>query len=238
MGEPDVARCSTCGTRYTARAWPWLEWRGSGGNVRTCAVPGCGSLVERERASATALRLAAVGRGGAANDAPPVIDNALKRSESPVKQAPKKAAKKAAPQEPEAPAIISIRGHTAEDHAAFQRARSRISAKAGGAFVSLSQAVLVLARTQAAREDAEERARAEAAKAATHVELLRRYVAARRAVEASTADGWRGTAEERRALCDAEAAALGEVMLAAGVGRASRVHAGAVSRLDGHGRTA
>lgn len=215
MGEPDVARCSTCGTRYTARAWPWLE--ALGGDRRACAVPGCGAPVGR--AAATALRLAAEGRGGAANDAPTVIDTAPKRSESPVKQAPKKVTKKAAaPQEPEAPAIISIRGHKPEDYAAFERARDRISAQAGGAFVSLSQAVLVLARTQAAREDAEERARAEAAKAATHAELLRRYVAARRAVEESTRDGWRGTAEERRALCDAEAAALGEVMLAAGVG--------------------
>lgn len=214
MTEPDVARCSTCGTRYTARAWPWLQALSRDGDVRTCAVPGCAFPVER--ATATALRLAADERSGAANHAPTVIDTVPKRSESPMK--PKKTAKKPAP-EPEAPAILSIRGHTPDDYAAFERARARLSQKVGGAFVSLSQAVLVLARLQAAREDAEERAQAEAARAATRDELVHRLIEARRAVEASMREGWMGTNADRVALVAAQEEAF--VALARDAGMAT-----------------
>lgn len=196
MGEPAVARCWCCGTSYTSRAWPWLE--ALGGERRACAVPGCGQPVER--AHVTALRLAAEGRE-AANDPPTVIEDP-KRSESPMK--PKKTpARKPAP-EPEAPAIISLRGHTAEDHATFERARRRRSKMIGGGFVSLSQAVLALARTQAEREDAEERAQAEAARRGSRDELVRRLAAARAAAEESTRDGWKGTIADRAALIAAE----------------------------------
>lgn len=198
MVEPAVARCWCCGTQYTTRSWPWLEALDRAGDTRACAVPGCGQPVER--AHATALRLAAEGRE-AANDPPTVIEDP-KRSESPMK--PKKTpARKPAP-EPEAPAIISLRGHTAEDHAAFERARLRRSKMIGGGFVSLSQAVLALARTQAEREDAEERAQAEAARRGSRDELVRRLAAARAAAEESTRDGWKGTIADRAALIAAE----------------------------------
>lgn len=147
-----------------------------------------------------ARRRTAEGRE-AANDPPTVIEDP-KRSESPMK--PKKTpARKPAP-EPEAPAIISLRGHTAEDHAAFERARLRRSKMIGGGFVSLSQAVLALARTQAEREDAEERAQAEAARRGSRDELVRRLAAARAAAEESTRDGWKGTIADRAALIAAE----------------------------------
>ena len=162
-----VARCGMCGTCYDVRAWPWLEPLDD--DRRTCAVPGCGAPVER--APTTALRLAAEGRD-AANDTRDthrrgVSETMQKTRKKDPRMTPEKAPKKPAREEAEAPAIISIRGVRPEDHAAFERGRARISAQAGGAFVSLSQAVLVLARRQAAREDAEEAARAAARRSAT-----------------------------------------------------------------------
>lgn len=56
--EPVVSRCDCCGTQYTARAWPWLESLGGDGSRRVCAVPGCGSTVDRRPVAANA-------RGGA-----------------------------------------------------------------------------------------------------------------------------------------------------------------------------
>lgn len=209
MIDPAVARCATCGTSYTVRSWYWLEPLDRAGDRRACAVPGCGFPVER--ASTTALRLATEGRD-AANDPPTMIDSP-KRSESPMK--PKKTtAKKPAP---EAPAIISIRGVRPEDHAAFVRAQARISAQAGGAFVSLSQAVLVLARRQAAREDAEEAARAAAQRTPARDELVRRVIDARRAVEETTREGWAGSVADRAALVAAEEEALAALAQDAGL---------------------
>jgi hypothetical protein len=207
--EPTVARCATCGTQYTARGWYWLEPLDRGGDRRTCAVPGCGFPVERARA--TALRLASEALSPA-ND--PVIDEPM-RSESEMKQPHNTAKKKPGRKPPpppaatdDTPAMISIRGHSPADYAAFERARARISAKAGGAFISLSQAVLVLARTQAEREDAEERARAAALAGDPRDELIRNLVAARRKVEESTSDDWTGTVDDRMRLVQAEDDAL------------------------------
>ncbi len=207
MTEPTVARCATCGTQYAARAWPWLESVGAiRDERRQCAVPGCCAPVAR--ASVTALRLAT--ESHAANDRAPVIEGP-KRSESPMKQtnATKKPGRKApAPPPDDTPAMISIRGHKPEDYAAFERARARLSAQVGGAFVSLSQAVLVLARRQAEREDAEERAKAAALAGDPRDELIRNLVAARRKVEESTSDDWTGTVDDRMRLVQAEDDAL------------------------------
>lgn len=130
---------------------------------------------------------------------------------------PEKAPKKPAREEAEAPAIISIRGVRPEDHAAFVRAQGRISAQAGGAFVSLSQAVLVLARRQAAREDAEVAARAAAQRTPARDELVRRLLDARRAVEETTREGWLGTVADRAAAVAAEEEALAALARDAGL---------------------
>lgn len=46
--EPVVARCSICGTQYTARAWYWPEPADPPSpDRRSCAVPGCGSPLVR-----------------------------------------------------------------------------------------------------------------------------------------------------------------------------------------------
>lgn len=124
--------------------------------------------------------------------------------------------KTAAKDDDETPAIISIRLHTPADYAAFERAKARVSAQAGGAYVSLSQAVLVLARRQAAREDAEERARVEAEARPTRDALVLRYLTARAAVEQTTVDGWQGTAADRAALVAAEEQALAALARDAG----------------------
>lgn len=42
-----VARCGTCGSRYTSRAWPWLEALDGTGDLRACPVPGCGAMLVR-----------------------------------------------------------------------------------------------------------------------------------------------------------------------------------------------
>lgn len=212
--EPTIARCGICGTQYTARAWPWLESVGAiRDERRQCAVPGCCAPVAR--ASVTALRPTT--ESHAANDRAPVIEGP-KRSESPMKpkKSPAKKTAAKAVEVDETPAIISIRGHTPADYAAFERARARLSARVGGAFVSLSQAVLVLARLQAAREDAEERARVEAEARPARDALVLRFLAARAAVEQTTVDGWQGTAADRAALVAAEEQALAALARDAG----------------------
>jgi hypothetical protein len=42
-----VARCGTCGSRYSSRAWPWLEALDGTGDRRACPVPGCGAMLAR-----------------------------------------------------------------------------------------------------------------------------------------------------------------------------------------------
>lgn len=212
--EPTIARCGTCGTQYTARAWPWLESVGAVRDERrTCAVPGC--CTPLERASVTALRLAAEGRD-AANDTRDTHRRGVSETMPKPKKSPTKKTAAKAVEVDETPAIISIRLHTPADYAAFERAKARISAQAGGAYVSLSQAVLVLARRQAAREDAEERARVEAEARPTRDALVLRYLAARAAVEQTTVDGWQGTAADRAALVAAEEQALAALARDAG----------------------
>ncbi len=204
-----VARCATCGTCYDVRAWPWLETLGA--DRRVCAVPGCGAPVER--ANDTALRIAAEGRDAANDDR----DTQRRGVSDPMPKPKKSPTKKPDAPVDETPAILSIRGHTPDDYAAFERARTRLSARVGGAFVSLSQAVLVLARLQAAREDAEERARVEAEARPARDALVLRYLTARAAVEQTTVEGWQGTAADRAALVAAEERALGELARDAGL---------------------
>lgn len=72
--ERYAARCSLCGTLYTARSWYWLESLGlersgegamAAVEVRQCAVPGCCNTLMR--ASEVSLAASCVG-GVAAND--------------------------------------------------------------------------------------------------------------------------------------------------------------------------
>ena len=42
-----VARCPTCGSYYSSRAWPWLEPVDHGGAARLCPVPGCATKIVR-----------------------------------------------------------------------------------------------------------------------------------------------------------------------------------------------
>ncbi len=54
MIDDTVARCAGCGSRYTTRAWPWLESLGGDGERRVCPVVGCGAVVGRMPRSANA----------------------------------------------------------------------------------------------------------------------------------------------------------------------------------------
>jgi len=45
--DDTVARCDICGSRYTSRAWPWLESLDRTGDRRECPVPGCRAPITR-----------------------------------------------------------------------------------------------------------------------------------------------------------------------------------------------
>lgn len=39
--DDTVSLCRTCGSRYSSRAWPWLERPDGAPDLRVCPVPGC-----------------------------------------------------------------------------------------------------------------------------------------------------------------------------------------------------
>lgn len=48
--DDTVTICTTCGSRYTSRAWPWLESASAPCDPldrRVCPVPGCGDTLVR-----------------------------------------------------------------------------------------------------------------------------------------------------------------------------------------------
>ena len=45
--DDTVSLCRTCGSRYSSRAWPWLERPDGAPDLRLCPVPGCGAMLTR-----------------------------------------------------------------------------------------------------------------------------------------------------------------------------------------------
>lgn len=49
--DDTVSLCRTCGSRYSSRAWPWLERPDGAPDLRLCPVPGCGATLTRGNVS-------------------------------------------------------------------------------------------------------------------------------------------------------------------------------------------